>query len=457
MHHQAVTDEGHFQWKPQPEAAALVHRLLDEFVQANPWTAQFAQRLRDETGTRLIDWVDHLAVPASNPLKAELFRLGFQSLVDDDRSQWRHPQGLFPTLLLLEDGKSELAVRAESVSDFLVVHDLSGGRVIEGEPLSPLRRARVAVEGSSELWVVERHGYEGWESAAPLARPLAAILQHAETFRHRRRRFATEAEGFEHARQLIEAAVVDVGTGRAADLFFAAEREYWQRRNRAARIQKARQDALGLGWANHDHHTYRCSREHFAGLIGLFELLGCQCRERFFAGAEAGWGAQVLEHPSCRVVIFADVDLSGSEVSGDFAHQGLAPRDQLGTVGLWCRLHGEAFLQAGLHHLECQFDFDQARQQLRAAGVETMSPFTDFEYLKQAFTEGEMWTVDEQRIEALLASGALTADQAARFRREGALGSHLEILQRDDGYKGFNQTGISQIIKKTDPRGGPAT
>ena len=37
-------------------------------------------------------------------------------------------------------------------------------------------------------------------------------------------------------------------------------------------------------------------------------------------------------------------------------------------------------------------------------------------------------------------------------RQQGALGSHLEILQRDEGYKGFNQTGINEIIKSTDPR-----
>jgi hypothetical protein len=26
------------------------------------------------------------------------------------------------------------------------------------------------------------------------------------------------------------------------------------------------------------------------------------------------------------------------------------------------------------------------------------------------------------------------------------------VLERNDGYKGFNQTGISQIIRRTDPR-----
>jgi hypothetical protein len=28
----------------------------------------------------------------------------------------------------------------------------------------------------------------------------------------------------------------------------------------------------------------------------------------------------------------------------------------------------------------------------------------------------------------------------------------MEILERNDGFKGFNQTGISEIISRTDPR-----
>jgi hypothetical protein len=137
---------------------------------------------------------------------------------------------------------------------------------------------------------------------------------------------------------------------------------------------------------------------------------------------------------------------------GDFAHDGLVDREELGTVGLWCELHGEAFLSAGMHHLECQFAFDAAREQLAAAGTESMAPFTDFEFLRQAFTKGEVWPIDPQRIERLWKHGRITSEQAERFRREGALGSHLEILERNDGYKGFNQTGVSDIIARTDPR-----
>jgi hypothetical protein len=105
-----------------------------------------------------------------------------------------------------------------------------------------------------------------------------------------------------------------------------------------------------------------------------------------------------------------------------------------------------------MHHLECQFDFDAAREQLAAAGVETMSPFTDFDHLRQAFTVGERWQVSEPRLEKAIADGFITNADAQRFRADGVIGSHLEILERNDGYKGFNKTGISDIILETNPR-----
>ena len=71
-------------------------------------------------------------------------------------------------------------------------------------------------------------------------------------------------------------------------------------------------------------------------------------------------------------------------------------RGEPGTVGLWCALHGEAILQAGMHHLECQFDFAALKDQLeKQENVSVMKPFTDFSYLRQAFTEGEIWPVEE--------------------------------------------------------------
>jgi hypothetical protein len=112
---------------------------------------------------------------------------------------------------------------------------------------------------------------------------------------------------------------------------FEGERNYWQRRNRAARFQKQRQDSLGLGWANHDHHTFRSSRKHFLDLMRVLEKLGFHRRERFYAGAQAGWGAQILEQPVEGIVVFADVDLMPEEVEADFSRQALPPAPRLGT------------------------------------------------------------------------------------------------------------------------------
>jgi hypothetical protein len=81
-----------------------------------------------------------------------------------------------------------------------------------------------------------------------------------------------------------------------------------------------------------------------------------------------------------------------------------------------------------------------------------MKPFTDFSYLRQAFTEGERWPVKEERLQRLLAAEKITPAQAEQFRTQGAIGSHLENLERNEGFKGFNQKGVSEIIAKTDPR-----
>jgi len=441
-----------FHWTPQPQAERLVVDLLRDFLGRNPWADQLARRMRAETGTRFPDWIDHLSCPASDNLARQLESAGFTaSPAPGAARRYVQPGGIFPAVLLSDERVTRAAIKVESVPDFLAAHNLS--LPIQGSPLSPYRRSRISSADETELWAVERHGYRGYDLPAWTDAKRVLMVHHLEAFRLRPRDFADDAEGFDVAESLLRACVADLGRDTACDLFFAAEREYWQRRNRAARVQKARQDRLGLGWANHDHHTYRSSRKHFARLIGLWEMLGFELRERFYAGAEAGWGAQVCEQPVAGFVTFNDVDLSPEELLADFSHEPLPERNYLGTVGLWCELHGEAFLQAGMHHLECQFDFDALKQQLEGdCNVKVMNPFTNFPYLRQAFTEGERWPVREDRIQKLLAAGLITPAQAEQFRHNGALGSHLENLERNQGFKGFNQKGVSDIIARTDPR-----
>lgn len=441
-----------FQWTPQPKAERLVRRLVDDFLHHSDYATQLRDRMYREAGMRFIDLVDHICLPSTDELEREMIAAGFRQQVESSSQGqvYEQSQGIFPRLILGVSGaKMSLAIKVEAVADFESVWQTEAQ--VTGDPLAPIRWAKVWSGTAGELCIIERHGYHGFEELVSPP-PVTKVLFHADCFR-RRPRLLREDQGFDATEQLIDAAIADLGVDYTCDLFFSIEREYWQRRNRAAQVQKARQDRLGFGWANHDHHTYRSSRQHFARMIGLFEKLGCRCRERFYAGREAGWGAQVLEQPNAGIVVFADVDLSPDELIADFAHEPLAERHNLGTVGLWCALHGESFLAAGMHHLECQFDFEALQTQLKQeAGVTVMKPFTDFPYLRQAFTQGERWPVRPERIEKLLHAGRISEAHAEAFHREGAIGSHLENLERNAGFKGFNQTGVSEIISATDPR-----
>ncbi len=440
-----------FQWSPQPAAWKFVNAAAADFLAACPEAAALAARMSEETGTRFVDWIDHVRLPRRAARAAELNLAGYQAdregkgytvFVNDD--------GMFPPVMVW-DGKFEIGIKVEFVADFLSANQLM--RTISGRPLADLRVCEVFAGPTYAMTIVERHGTRAFEANDDSAAKHGILrLTHLEKFRSRPRDLESDEEGFAAADALIDAAIRDLGRDVTCDIWFAAEREYWERRNHAARVQKARQDRLGLGWANHDHHTYRASRRNFAKLVKTWEKLGFVCRERFYAGREAGWGAQVMEQPVTGIITFNDVDLTPDELMGDFSHDGLAERNSLGTVGLWCGLHGDSFLRAGMHHLEAMFDFDALRKQLEDDGVKIMKPFTNFTYLRQAFTEGERWQVSPKRVQKLLDARLITSKQAEQFLQQGAIGSHLENLERNDGFKGFNQTGVSEIISATDPR-----
>ncbi len=460
----AIAETPTFDWKRFPEAEALVDSLLRTALDGNDFLASLSTTMADQTSTRLVDWVDHLVVtdrPGLNlrVMDAEFVREKLAYTLG--ATVYVHDGGMFPTIVV-QSGSGpevrEVALKVESIAEFSRAHDL--GLRPEGYPLGPYRIARVE-GGPTAVSVVERRGYRGFEAfPGDLARegrmaPHAAreALEARDLWLGRRRAFDDDRQGFDVADSALDRMIELVGPDLACHLVFEVERAYWESRNRAARVQKARQDRLGLGWANHDHHTFRSSRRFFPRLIAMFERLGFLLRERYHAGAQAGWGAQILEHPRAGIVIFADLDLAPDEAGHDFAHDPLPDLPRPNTVGLWVGLHGESILGAGMHHLEAQFDFDALRDDLQAeAGIETMKPFSDFPFLRQAFTAGERWPVDPKRADRLFQLGWIDEAQHARFLAEGAIGSHLENLQRAEGYKGFNQKSVSAILRATDPR-----
>jgi hypothetical protein len=443
-----------FDWPLAYDGEKLIRQRLESFLSQNTFARRLAARMQDETGTDFFEWVDHLVLSPDD--ETALVRAGFvgDSKLEGPRGEvvLEHPRATLPRVLLRQGraNPSVVAIKPEFVADFIAAHHLHVEP--EGEPRTRYRRVIVSAEKGATLEAIERRAYRGFIPARHKQQELAAILRVSELFLTRPRQGADDATGFAIARQRLRRAIKLVGRDVACHLFFEVERLYWEKRNRAARLQKFRQDTLGLGWGNHDHHTFRSSRACFADLMKFLDELGFEKRERFYAGAEAGWGAQISEQSVTGIVIFADVDLMPEETALDFSTRKLPPAPKMRTVGLWTGLHGESFLQAGMHHLEARFDFNSLRDQLQQQGVNLMKPFSDFEFLRQAFTEGERWSVDPARAEPLAAAGLITREQCDQFIREGAIGSHLENLQRHGGFKGFNQKAVSAIIAATDPR-----
>jgi hypothetical protein len=441
-----------FDWPLATAAEAFLRQRIDDFLIRNSFAKQLAERMRAETGTDFFEWIDHLSLPVEH--EKALLDLGFVSdpvEIANGEFVLHHPRAILPRILLTKGhDRPLLAVRPELVADFVAALSLPGH--IDGDPCARLRRVVVSEEDGSRFEAVERNGYRGFVPAPLHAADLKNFIHARELWRTRRRRCPSDHEGIQAADLVLARSIGLVGRDLSCQFFFEEERRYWESRNHAARVQKRRQDSLGLGWGNHDHHTFRCSRLHFVDLIEFLLKLGFTKRERYYAGAEAGWGAQISEQRHVGIVVFADVDLQPEETEVDFSKIRLGPAPRLGTVGLWVGLHGESFLDAGMHHLEARFDFDLLRGQLEKEGVATMKPFSDFEFLRQAFTEGERWPVSPERTKKLLHEGLITSEQFVKFLKEGALGSHLENLQRHGGFKGFNQKSVSVIISATDPR-----
>ncbi|WP_438481611.1 hypothetical protein [Oleiharenicola lentus] len=452
----ALNAPDNFNWPLAYEAEALLSNYINAFLAKNSFAAQLAQRMHAETGTEIFEWTDSFVV--SKDHEAAFRAAGF--LTENVEAPphivvLAHPHAMLPrvricTLSPAAEAPIALLLRTESVADFMARHNLSGE--IEGAPCARFRAVTVGEENGATLRACERLGYRGFLLNEPMPGFSEAVLKVRELWRARKRNFENDADGIAHLFDVQKKSIELVGVDVACELYFAEERAFWELKNRAGRVQKRRQDLLGLGWANHDHHTFRCSREFFRDLVIFMENFGLSKRERFYAGSEAGWGAQVMETPTVGIVVFADVDLMPNEVDIDYAAAPLEEIPLMRTIGLWCGLHGDSLLQSGMHHLEARFNHPALKEQLAAEGITTMKPFSDFPFLKQAFTEGERWKLDPKRIEFLRTRGMITNAQAETFVKDGAIGSHLENLERKGGFKGFNQKAVSAIIAAVDPR-----
>lgn len=440
-------DIGVYEWFQRPDSEKLVLSILNDQINRSEMLGKLSNVLNSRTSTRLMDWIDHLIIDERNLEESDIMDSGFIKVEDmDGGSAYRCTEGILPAILILEEDQG-LRLKVESIDDFAKKQGLdlskAGGRFTSFREI-----VRKGSDGYS-FGAVERRGYSGF--GTPDLDDTSSYIAVLEGLMQRSRR-EPDDRALEELEHILECGIDDIGASRTADAFFFSERCFWESRNEIGKIQLRRQNDLGLGWGNHDHHTFRCSRVNFGRTISILKRIGMHARERFYAGKDAGWGAQVMEQNDCDIVVFADVDLSEDEIEGDITRDELPQEDQLGTVGLWVGLHGESITSAGMHHLAARVDFTRSIQDSKSTGLRPMSPFSDFDHLKQCFTEGERWIPSLTRLEELLEEKCITTDQFERFRRSGALGSHLELIERGKGFKGFNKDAVSDIIHRTDPR-----
>ena len=433
-------------WKTEEQAELFLGQVLQKAYEECPEAHAFARQLQHEIAVRLRDIIDHITFNHRDDIP-DLIEHGWRD--EANQGIYRNASGLFPAFVY-EEGPRKVAFKVEFVDDFLKANKLQ--RTVVGQAGSQLRMAKI-FEGETTFWAVERHGTASFSIDPPSAEIIQQAAHYQHLFRTRQRKYRDTIEGLEETEKLVTASVEAIGADWSCDLFLRAEREYWMARNQAGRIQKARQDAFGIGWANQDHHTFDSSRQYFYLTIRILEKLGFECRELFYAGAGAGWGSQILEQPVLQSVIFADIDLAPEELDIDFAHnEHIQPLYPLRRAGLWCAMHGESFLEAGLNHLECMYDSKRFNEIFAALNIPMMAPFSDFPHLYQALTVGEWWPVDPEKIDRLALEGHISAEAAEDFRKNGAIGSHFENLERNDGFKGFNQPGIDDVLRVIDPR-----
>ena len=162
-----------FVWKIQPAAARWVTRTIDALAARNPVIPKLADQLREFTGTRLVDWVDHFALCDDRFARAywRTRRCRLSAEQQRDHTVWRHTLGMFPPVIV-NCGRTGLALRCECVEACLMALPPALG-LHRSTPNKSSARAAACIAMScstshvdAALWLVERHGYDRFGTLA---------------------------------------------------------------------------------------------------------------------------------------------------------------------------------------------------------------------------------------------------------------------------------------------------
>ena len=215
----AITEAAHneFAWEIQPAAARWVRSALDTLAAFNPNIGRLADVLLDFTGTRLVDWLDHLTldVEALPELVGQLVDIGYVPDYDRLGGLAASVGNVSARADRYRKHRRRLAMRinragSRAASGSTRAAAVDPGQVI-GADGGDFRMVSIDTHVAGQISLFERHGYPSFSFRAVGADQIRAARRHAETFCRRQRAWNTPDEGFAHASQLFANAAADLG------------------------------------------------------------------------------------------------------------------------------------------------------------------------------------------------------------------------------------------------------
>lgn len=415
----------HPDWQPHAEAANHIHRVVHRVLESVPLASHVAARIDSALGVRLVDLVDHVVLPQSDAARNELLNLGFCHRPRPGApNAFTHDAALLPSVILSPGNQTRLAIRVDSLADFLTAWNLGPDRTISGAPGSPFRVAQIAESGQSEFAAVERHGYRGLVPPPVDPAKILCARIHAESFLRRPRTTPAESDQLTTLAALVETTISDIGQDWACEIFFAAERDNWRRRCTAARAEHAAREETGIGWSDRDSHAYFCSAKTFVPLVTIMERLGLHRRE-WIAAPDQGWDVVVMEQPVADIVALIHTDSRSQERAQS---PGTTPPTSPGPIESWCAAHGESPLGAGLQRLACRSAMLHGRASAEPPIHRCGPLLADLPFFKSAIATHDSLSAKPRGLSS-------------------AAANLLERVERNDGYRGFNRDAIGAIVR----------
>ncbi len=348
-----------------PKVASFFQEKIKTFLQENSFASQLATKMLEETGTRFSDWIDYLALPFDPRLEKELRQLGLEPIEHPNLKLWQKPDTFLPIVWLVENPPFiKVALQVDYITDFIIRNNIT--TTIEGSPHFASRRAMVAEEKNTRLYVVERRAYRHIFALDIPKDIIWKYLQSLDLWRTRKRYFDDSWDGMKQTLALTYRIVDMIGHDLAATAVLEVEKEYWQANCPIGDWQKFSQNQLGLGLGNYDHFVFRSSRILFRLLVQIFETLGFQLETRSYF-PEENKGTQYFRHAQANLCIAAEVDLKESEKDIDFSHQDLSD-EAAGNIEKWTRQEGESLLRGGIYALAIRCDFQKIQEKLAQKG-----------------------------------------------------------------------------------------